>query len=224
MKLAIGSAFRNSAGRLANYERQVRDLQRLLPDIELVSVHGDSTDGTEDALRAMAVRLGLVPNVIERSHGGPVFGSTEQPERFKALSYVGNGILENIHEDIDYLFYVESDLLWDAKTVLRLLARAQEVDIVSPLIYAGAVFYDVWGFRGLDGQRFSPFHPYHSSLKFGGELTEVSSVGSALLMRGQVARECRIINDGCLVGFCEDARNKGYRIWCDSSLLVNHPA
>jgi acetyltransferase-like isoleucine patch superfamily enzyme len=108
-----------------------------------------------------------------------------------ALSFVGNGILELVRETDDVLVYVESDLIWNAGTVLQLIGDLQipSVDVVAPLVFAGESFYDIWGFRGMDGERFSPAAPYHSSLAAGGveTLAEISSAGSCLVMKGAVA-------------------------------------
>jgi hypothetical protein len=79
----------------------------------------------------------------------------------------------------------------------------------------------VYGFRGLDGSRFAPFEPYHSTLN---GLTEVSSVGSSFVMMGYVALRTRINNNGALPGFWEDARARQFRVFVDPTLRVVHPA
>lgn len=227
MKVALGSAFRNSAshGHLPRYEAQMCDLRDRLADfghsLFPVLVEGDSTDDTKAQLEAMLNRFanGVLGDV---THGGPWFGSTEAPERFRALAGVGNGILSRVPDDATVLVYVESDLIWDGRTMLNCLGRlSHDVDVVSPLIFAGKYFYDVFAYRGLDGNRFAPFHPYHSMLN---GFSEVSSVGSCLVMKADVARNCRIPLEEGLVGFCRDARSKGYRIWVDTRAgIVRHP-
>jgi len=166
--------------------------------------------------------LDSVPSrIVEYSHGRPEFGSTEAPERFEHLSRVGNTILENIPHDIDVVVYVESDLIWDADTILRLMEKlTREIDIISPLVFAGEAFYDIYAFRK-GGKRFSPFPPYHPKLK---GLTEVDSVGSCLVMKGDVVRKVRIPPGQVLVGFCNAARKAGFRVWADPSEIVRHPA
>lgn len=243
MNVALGSAFRNSAWRLDCWfaqARQLRDgLRALEHSLELIMVWGDCADATPGLLKQKAHALGVPWQAPERSHGGPVYASTEAADRMAALSYVGDGIVGAVGAGVDALLYVESDLRWTAATMLALLddlrrpsvshptdapgAVSYHVDVCAPLVFAGPHFYDVWGHRGLDGSRFSPFPPYHATLRHDGALTEVSSVGSCLAMRGEVARRCRM-NGGCLVGFCADARAKGYRVWVDAQLRVDHPA
>lgn len=227
MNVVIGSAFRNSTRYMMRYLNQVARLKLQLGSaskVRVIAAEGDSTDSTEPMLRSVQ---GIDIEVVKCDHGGPVYGSTEHTDRMVALSKICNTIFDAVREEDDILFYVESDLIWDALTAQLLIEyarrREQGYDIFAPMPFAGANFYDVWGFRGIDGERFAPFAPYHSSLKQNA-FTEVSSVGSALVMPAYVARECRVKNDYCLVGWCEDARSKGYRIAVDSSLRIAHPA
>lgn len=227
MQIVIGSAWRNSAHRAQRYMSQVVALAvhaGVDHRVRVLAVEGDSKDATREALTAAAAAIGLPLQLETLNHGGPWFGSTEAPERLRALSRVGNKVFESVAADDDVLVYVESDLVWDAHTIGTLIDRAARrdggFDVFAPLVFAGGNFYDVWGFRGLDFTRFAPFPPYHNSLR--GELTEVSSAGSCLVMRGEIARAIRITNDYCLVGWCEQARKAGYRIAVDPTFRVSH--
>jgi hypothetical protein len=108
------------------------------------------------------------------------------------------------------------------KRLLYLATMAYETgaDVVAPLVMAGEAFYDIWGFRWLDGTRWSPFEHQTLNTRFPTDLIEVGSAGSCLVMRAGVARECRIRNDYCLVGWCEDARAHGYSICVHPDLIV----
>lgn len=229
MNIAVGSAFRNSAGRhLSRYVDRLDAFRRFAEamgdTVRWIAVEGDSVDNTGMEIQRYRDQLRLNTELVRRNHGGPVFGSVEAPERMKALSYVGNGILESVKEDDDVLLYVESDLYWDSAVIYQLIAQlGPGYEIVAPLIFAGELFYDVWAFRGLDGQRFSPFKPYHSSLDLK-QTTRISSAGSCLVMLASVARQCRIVDDNALVGFCADAGSKGFSVHVDPRLYVRHPA
>lgn len=228
MRIAVGSAFRNSAGpQLGRYARQLDALKRLSEKLghtlEWIATEGDSVDNTRMEIQQYARHLPIETTITVRDHGGPVFGSTEAVDRMKALSFVGNGILESVSKNVDVLIYVESDLRWKPDTMLRLIDKLQPgVDVVSPLIFAGDLFYDIWGFRK-NGERFSPFEPYHPQLSKAG-LTQVDSAGSCLVMRGEVARNCRMRNGGALVDFCEDVWSHGFTIFADARERVEHPA
>lgn len=233
MHFCIASAFRNAAGQqITRWMDQIINLRRELRQkhfcyLRAVAVEGDSRDATRAQLEALADKMkGLFElEIVTCNHGGPVYGSTESPQRMEALSKVGNAIFDSVRENDDILVYVESDLIWDGATISALIDHvvADESDIVSPLVFAGENFYDVYGYRGLDGNRFAPFPPYHSSLN-SIVLTEVSNVGSCLVMRGEVARKVRIVNGDALVGWCEQARKQGYTISVDPSLSIRHPA
>ena len=224
MNIVFGSAFRNSGSRALTYLERVVAFRDLVPwhQVRVVAAEGDSTDNTREVLATGAAYHRLPIEILRCDHGGPVFGSTEHPERMTALSKVGNAIFDAVRHEDDALVYIENDLTWKAETIRQLVNAAVNYtgyDVIAPMVMASTAFYDIWGFRGLDGERFSPFAPYHPSYK-SNEVFEVASVGSCLVMRGHVARLCRIRNDYCLVGWCEDARSKGFRIAVRPDLIV----
>lgn len=229
MNLVIGSAFRNSAirGQVQTYFKQVDRLASLAHEqghtLRVIAVEGDSTDDTRRELLLYADAIDVALQLVTRNHGQRVFASTEEPERMKALSWVGNGILESVLPSDDVLFYVESDLLWRPQTFFNLmhLLTPRRMDVVAPLVFAGDAFYDIWGFRK-DGDRFHGASPYHHSLKLS-EPTEIDSAGSCLVMRAEVARTTRIPDGEALVGFCRIAREQGYRVWVDARERITHP-
>lgn len=229
MNIAIGSAFRNSAGPQINlFMRQVDALVRFRKQdhVRIIAVEGDSTDNTRAQLMKEAGAFVLNLQLLTCNHGGPVFGSTEHTDRLNALTKVGNAILGGVTQADDVVVYVESDLIWHERTISSLIdivADAQQAfDVVSPLVFAGANFYDIFCYRK-NGVRFSPFAPYHPDLAPRG-VTEVDSVGSCLVMRGKVAREVRMPEGGVLIGFCEEVRKAGFRIGVNVEHCIKHPA
>jgi hypothetical protein len=225
VRLAVITFFRNATGgQIQRFMQRLVALRDLWPfPIRLIAVHGDSTDGTPLSLERYARHIDMSTTLIEKNHGGPVYGSIESKARFRALSLIGNAALDAVDDRDDLVWYVESDLKWEPETVLALAEqlRPGEVDVVAPLVFAGSYFYDVFSYRGLDGSRFGSFPPYHASLN--GAMNEVGSIGSAFVMRACVARDCGMGKDGVLVGFCEDARKKGYHVFVNTALRVEHP-
>lgn len=233
MKVAVLSFFRNAAhGQVQHFMRQAAALRDALHQhghrMRIIAVYGDCTDNTEGALMEAALQYQFALTLVECNHGGPVFGSTEQPDRLRALSMVGNSGLEAVLPQDDAVFYVESDLIWIPETVLALLGRlGNGVDLVAPMVFAGVdgnnrpVFYDLFVFRK-DGHRFGPFYPYHSGLNLGG-LTKVDSVGSGFVMRAEVGLSCRIHNNDVLLGFCEDVWRHGWTVNVDATQAIYHP-
>lgn len=245
MNITIASSFRNAS--LLHVQRWVSQIVALRKhlrehyycSIRSLAVEGDSdTDATTRYLLSEALKnpeIGL--DLRSFNHGYPHFGSIEHPDRMRSLSMVGNYIFDSILPTDDVVVYVESDLIWDAMTIRQLVdflypqvGRADppfsvhKYTVLAPMIFAGQLFYDVWGFRGLDGARFSPLPPYHSS--FNGHrspLHEVGSAGSCLVMTGDAARSARITKDDCLVGWCANARSAGHRIAVSMDHSVFHP-
>lgn len=233
MNVAIISFFRNSAcrGHVQRYFQQLHQLRMATPGTiryRLIAVEGDSVDATAQELVMYADGVGLRGDkftLVSRSHGKREWGSTEEHERMEALSWVGNGGLEQVRESDDFVIYVESDLLWQPGTMLRsieLIEQTPTVDVLGLMPFAGEAFYDIYAFRHLDGTRFGPFAPYARDFNVRG-LNEVSSVGSCLVMRAEVARKVRIPGAEVLVGFCRVAREQGYRIFVDARERVLHP-
>ena len=230
MNVVLGSAFRNSVrnNQLERWLAQAESLKIALwawgHSMSVIAAEGDSIDHTRRALEEGLATRSIATTLVDVSHGGPVYGSCEAPERFKALQGVGNGILGAVGLDVDALVYVESDLIWRSEEIMGLIERlSASIDVVAPMIWAGDCFYDVYAFRDLKGERFGPFMPYSDCLR-DRLLAEIGSAGSCLVMKGAVARECRITEKDGLVGFCRIARSKGYRIWVDSEREVRHPA
>ena len=171
----------------------------------------------------MSDAAGLDIEFTECTHGQRWFGSTEESERLETMSRVGNTIFDAVRESDDVLVYVESDLLWDAHTIGSLIdmavRRDGDFDVFAPMVMAGEHFYDIWAFRK-GGERFGPFKPF-AVLNDG--LTEIDSAGSCLVMRASIARECRIENGNCLVGWCDGVRARGLKIAVHSGMRIDHP-
>lgn len=246
MNVCVASAFRNAPQpQVQRWVNQVHRLHDAMTGhtVRCVAVEGDSTDDTRFHLFnhldiASHYQENFKWDIVTCNHGGPVFGSTESPDRMACLSLVGNAIFDSVRDSDDVLVYVESDLIWTPETIMSLIEHLANTDVVAPLVFAGDNFYDVYCYRGLDGSRFSPFAPFHESLVYtilrletDGTVSEfkppklfpVSSVGSCLVMHGHVARSARIRNGQALVGWCEDARSLGYRISVALGLRVEHP-
>lgn len=163
--------------------------------------------------------------LVNRDNGSQWFGSIDHPDRWTAISYVCNGIFEQVRNTDDALIYVESDLIWDPATMLKLLERVQEppIDACAAMCFwrDTPTFYDTWGHRK-DGVRFQSFPPYHPNVN--GEVTEIDSAGSCIVMRGLVARNARFTPPEMgIVGFCNDLRGRGFKLWLDPQTKVMHP-
>ena len=228
MRLTVASAWRNSAGNVRLYMQRINALREAMRvPIRVVAGEGDSRDETRAVLAREARNLGIQLEVVDCTHGQREFGSTEEPERMRALSLVCNRIFGAASAEDDVFLYVESDLRWDAATLKYLVEEAlmsERFHIVAPMVMAGEAFYDIWGFRAWSEKegkvtRFGPHRPFHPSLGRDNP-TEVRSAGSCQAMQGAVAVQVRVRDDNAFVGWCEDARQQGFRIGVRSDLVV----
>lgn len=231
MQIVVISAFRNMSGRVCRYFKQVHELTEHVGakhPVRVVAVEGDSFDETELELAHMAELWQIDTEIIKHEHGCKVFGSTEEPDRLDALTGVLMAGMGAISKSDDIVLYVESDLLWqphDVGSVIDIAYRRDgNFDVIAPLCMAGECHYDVWGVRGLDGERFGPFVPYHADVigKRSG-LIEVESVGSCLAVRAAAAAKVKPIGKEALRSWCAGARKAGLRIAVSLDFKVDHP-
>lgn len=190
-----------------------------------VFVEGGSTDNTWSELNEFG-GCGHVHTVcIQRDDGCPFFPSVDQPARWRHLAWLGNHTLEEVTDDCDIFFYVESDLMWDPADMLRLIDQAAETQqaISAMNIHVSGRYYDTWGTRA-QGRRFQqerPFHPVLEGWESG--LVPVDSACGAIAMPGQLAMKVRFQPEDCYVGLCRDIRSKGVGVWLDPTIEVIHP-
>mgnify|MGYP001599850241 FL=1 len=236
--IAIASMFRNAESYISHYTTQMADLTGHLCglgyDIHLIAAEGDSTDQTwtvlNERLNYLFGRIRHVSaqsklTILQVNHGGPVFGSIDNEQRWRNISMVCDKILEAVDPEDTFLVYVESDLLWDADTMQYLLGRLEDsgIDAIAPICIhkPTGLCYGTWDLRK-NGQRFQAHKPYHPEV--GLDLTPIDSAGACIVMRGEVARSCRFSPPELgIVGFGHDISAHGYRLMLDPTLFVFHP-
>lgn len=228
MNIVLCSSFRSSLHYLRRYLSQCDELDTRLQHaghkLSFIWAEGDSTDGTLKMLTAAKWRFKA--EIVDATHGGPAFGSIVNLQRFRQLAYVANQVWERLPTDADAVLWVESDLIWEADTLVRLLARLSEVPVVAPMILENPpsqLYYDVWAHR-CNGQQFTKQLPYHAAIESDNSgLLEMDSVGSIIAMRGEVARSVYVPIEDVLVGTCRMIREEGWSVWLDTGLKAFHP-
>lgn len=221
--LVVASIFRNAEHYVPRYFEQIAALRDEMP-LRLVIAEGDSTDDTMTLLER-----GVRDNdtLLKVDHGGPVFGSIDNEQRWSQIAYVCNTVLDHLDmKDDDRLLYVESDLGWSAHAMARLVKNLDAVGAVAAMSFhvGSGNFYDIWGHVGLDGVPFSPEAPYHSSLAKlpVGRLTAIESAGSCIAVRGKVVNAgVRFSEKDCIRGFCRTIRDHS-TLWLDTGAEVWH--
>lgn len=229
MIVTIVSCFRNATGYIERYFNQVSALSIALAKrhdkLTLVLGYGDSADDTELMLNEEAMfTMGAL--LIDVSHGGKEYGSIVHPERFRNLAYVGNKLWDAIPADADIAILVESDLVWDTNTLLRLIDDLQHVPAVAPMVMhllPPSRFYDTFAFRR-NGVNFINGSPYHADLLTHRErFFQLDSAGSVLAMHGDLARGLHWPDEDVVVGVCRQIYERGGSVWLDRELTVWHP-
>jgi hypothetical protein len=231
MNIVLASIFRNSSSYLDRYFSQITELRRRLAErghtLRFAWAEGDSED---DTFQRLAVHLNGMDKrsmLIQVNHGGPMFGSIDNDQRWRNISKVCNELLGLIDWQDDFVVYIESDLLWTAETILALLDHVQYfgIDAVAPMCFhlPTGTFYDTWGHRK-NGVRFDAHSPYHQELQPGMSLTPIDSAGSCIVMRGVVAQQARFDPPELgIVGFGNTIRKLGFHLWLDPGQRVFHP-
>lgn len=129
-----------------------------------------------------------------------------------------------IENKSDYLLFLDDDMVFPKDTLERLIAR--EKDIVG-IPYFARVLPRKSVIVLESGEELVGEVP--------SELFKCQHVGTGvMLIKTEVFKniirpwfQFKTNSDGCTVQgedafFCEVARNKGYDIWCDSTLSINH--
>lgn len=131
--------------------------------------------------------------------------------------------IQAIKNNSDYLFFVDDDMVFPSDTLERLLARQKDIIGVASRSRCLPLKSTV---QLLDGTILSEFPK---------ELKEVKQVGTGImLVKMEVFEKIdkpyfntkTHINGFTLQGedawFCEKAKEKGFKIWCDGTLSVKH--
>jgi hypothetical protein len=132
-----------------------------------------------------------------------------------------NQVLDRVRDDDDHVLYVDADLKWEADLVPRLLAH--QVDVAAPLCWAERQQrpYDLWGTRR-HGVTISPDEPWFQGVQSRG-LQEVDSAACFNVMDAKWARVARFGPTNANVGWHDEIRANGGRIWLDLDARVTHP-
>ena len=221
--VAVCSLFRNSADTLDYFRAVIGAQERDGVRLAYSFVEGDSADDTYERLTDWADEDPRV--TLAQRHVEPVADFDDRVRKWAAL---GNLALDGaLATEADYILWCESDLALPHDLLAQLLASSLAgADIVAPAIFMGGLFYDSWGFRGMDGVKFTNEAPYHRDFLPHGRV-QLSSVGSCVLFRREVfeagVRFRGTYNDGLLVGVCNDAALLGFRTFMDSRVAVLHP-
>jgi hypothetical protein len=224
VNIVIASAFRNASAYIARYRTQVGALCPALRSAghapRLLLTYGVSEDDTGALL--MADGWPAPCRLLANLDGGPMFGSIDTRERWSQLARVWNALLAEVEVDADIFMLVESDLQWDAETIVRVMGHLGDgIDGCTAMVRFEGRFYDTFGHRR-DGVRFSTHPPYHSLFPSSG-LMEMDSGGSLWIVKATYARGAHFSDEQGIVGWCNNMRAIGAHLWLDTDAWIEHP-
>lgn len=140
---------------------------------------------------------------------------------------------QSVKEDVDYVFWLDSDMVFAPDTLVRMLKTVQEndIDILTGLYFRrvppfSPVIFDRLDIKPNGVCSFSSFEtiPDHlfevGGCGFGCVLMTPEVFMSVLSRHGNMFSP--IGNNGEDVAFCWRARNCGYKIYCDPSIICGH--
>jgi cellulose synthase/poly-beta-1,6-N-acetylglucosamine synthase-like glycosyltransferase len=154
--------------------------------------------------------------IVDKLKPGYIDGDRYKKRDYHAFAKIRNAWLSMISELDQYIFSVDSDILLPSYSLKRLLSHRK--DIVSLLIYNQAGQYNILKERMFQNK-------YLGIHKFPRGLIEVGATGAAILISRNVIDEgvrYEYHSQGEDLGFCQNAKNNGFKIYCDTSLEAQH--
>jgi hypothetical protein len=199
--------------------------------MDIYCLEGHSSDNTYAELERFKHLIAPTGNLILNKDIGDSVEvcSVENKARFAAMSRIGNLALSKVDltKPYTHLLWVESDLILEHTVIDMLIQRSNTLgrpSIVAPITKikdkysTRTMFYDTWGFRNLDGSRWTNYvFP-----KSGQHL--MSSIGSCALIDMSLIRNGLNFGDGCFVELCKRATDIGATIMADCDISVYHPS
>ena len=233
MNICLLSAFCDSTVYIGRYFEQVDALHRALARrgdrVRLIVGEGDSRDATRQLIEDAIAQRDYLVTLLDVAHGGAKYGSVVSAQRFLQLSLVWNKLWAAIPKNYSAILFVESDLLWDVKTMLALLDGLDRYPAAAPKVLCTRInptfYYDTWAFRK-DGRQFTSNPPYFSDLMENPTTAapvQIDSAGSVLAIRGALARKLTWPAQDVVVGVCRQIYEQGGSVWLLPTLSVNHP-
>lgn len=217
-KIAVMSLFRDST---EEYISEYFERAKSIPTkhkLTFFLVEGDSKNDTFDMLKSRTFRKRKF-KAFKSDSGLPHMGSTVHEIRFKCLTRTANPIIDVIAEgEYDYFWFIDSDLMYSPDLLNNLIGL--DLDVVAPLFMAGQAFYDIWGYRNMDGKSVGPHLGWINGLNH----VQLSSAGGCVLFKHEFIKSgARMTEAESIVGLCKECAKLGAKIWLTPKDVVWHP-
>jgi len=153
MKILICTIMRNVGNKFENYVNQINSIVNKFPEHEFhVSIYeNDSMDDTKKNLSNVLLNDKFKSaSIVCEDIGSMFYGSVSNEDRVRNLSNARNVALSvNPLEFVDFVLWIEPDILLTIDTIKFLLEHGKQCDIISPLSMRenGTYIADAWATR-----------------------------------------------------------------------------
>ena len=205
-RVMIGVATKYDEKYLDDFLKTLANLDYPKENLNLAIVVGDPTQAFVNKVRSY--KIASLCSIYEEQKRWRPKGVS-----FKADLYAD---LASLVTSEDFVLFIDSDIVSVPNNLLHHLI-SRNVDIVAPYVYTNnsKIFFDTYIFR-LNGKGF-PQHPTYPP-----QLLEMESVGSCLLVKSKVLKECGFANPHHWLHFCYFARQKGFKVYADPTIRIEH--
>ncbi|NPV54133.1 MAG: hypothetical protein HPY71_11505 [Firmicutes bacterium] len=220
--VVIGCPVRNRDWIIGEYLDHIYNLDFPKDDLSLCFVINDSTDRTKEILMSFAREHKdeyRQIRILEHDLGQIEDQRTWNVRKkiYVSLAELRNILVEQaLDMEADYLFSVDSDILVPPYTLKELIVA--DKDIVSAQIWndPSKVFPNIMAHRNGSITHYLDF-PKNA-------LFQCDVTGAVYLLKKKVLEEVRYCyhEQGEDVGFCLEAKKKGFEIWANSKIACKH--
>ena len=223
-KVMIGCPVRNRAWVLPAYLKHLHELQCDDYSVEYCFIINDCTDETPQILHDFAAKQSRVVKLITADSTRAIKpGFVRGSYNFSHLAWLRNILLkEFLKSDCTYLFSVDSDILVRSNALLTLLE--DNCDIISALVCNGHQLGDTNLYNIL--QKSADGSLVHIKDFPRDRVFAVDCTGAAYLIHRRVIADLGVHYSAQWgaedIGFCEIARQKGLKIYCDGRVECIH--
>jgi len=194
--------------------RFLQELEKLKDITRVVFCYGKSDDPTLTILKTWMRYTKHHVQIFEEPRLGGAMSSAEIAGIYREFQQIMKD------GDEEYALLMDADVMRMQTNLVPKLKNLDK-DIVAPFIWTlfhkPPQFYDVFVFR-LDGNRFHPFKPPTG----GGKAFQLDSVGTCFLVKREPFLDVEYQDPYPHLKFCNTARQKGYEVWTDPRITVQH--
>lgn len=223
-KIMIALLAKNDAKYLPRFLKAMSELDYPKDKLKWIWMYGKSIDNTLEIILDFHKKQPYKYAIYEE----PIFENKTRSSLWVADAL---NAFKPLREKEEYILLPDTDIVRIPKGTLRCLLN-QKKDIIAPYIWienkSPRQFFDTYIFRKdnqtfrsivLDGKHYDAWNPPFQGLQ---TPVQMDSVGSFILMRGEVFEKIAWANPAPHFQFCKKARKASYTVWALPSLEIEH--